>query len=542
MPTVSTLVVDVQAKTSKFSTGMKTAVAGLGGLAIAASYAFSKFEESDKIAKQTDAVLKSTGGSANETAAQVSALADALSAKTGIDDETIQSGENLLLTFTNIRNEVGKGNDIFNQATIATNDMSAALGQDLKSSSIQLGKALNDPIKGITALRRVGVAFTDQQIKQITAMQKSGNLIGAQKIILGELTKEFGGSAVSQRTAAKQMQVSLENLGESVGRVLAPPINFLLELLTKVLGFLTRYPAALVAVGVAVFAVTAALIANNVATALAAEEGIVYAAVLAAKTAAHLATAAATGVATAAQWLFNVAVDAFPGILLVAAIIGIIAVIVAVVRHFHLVSKAMDLVGKAVHALGAVFGPVFRFVANAVGDAVSFIRRHWGLILAILTGPIGLATKFIIDHWQGILTFFRGLGGKLARAGGKMWDWLVSGIRAAVNNVSGILNSMIDLVNKFQIHVHVDPPGPGSINFDWSGLGIPHVPSLHRGGIVEQTGIALVHEGERFSGVGGWGNVTVNVAGSVIAERDLADTIQKALLKTKRRSGPLGLA
>ena len=78
--------------------------------------------------------------------------------KTGIDDEAIQSGENLLLTFTNIRNEAGKGNDVFNQATETMTDMSVALGQDMKSRRRQLGKALNDPIKGITALSRVGVS------------------------------------------------------------------------------------------------------------------------------------------------------------------------------------------------------------------------------------------------------------------------------------------------------------------------------------------------------------------------------------------------
>jgi hypothetical protein len=54
----------------------------------------------------------------------------------------------------------------------------------------------------------------------------------------------------------------------------------------------------------------------------------------------------------------------------------------------------------------------------------------------------------------------------------------------------------------------------------------------------------VVHEGERFSGAGGggWGNVTVNVYGSVQTEKDLAASIQKALLRDKRRSGSLGLA
>jgi acid phosphatase family membrane protein YuiD len=99
-----------------------------------------QFEESHKIAKQTDAVLKSTGGAANVTAKHVSDLATAISKKTGIDDEAIQSGENLLLTFTKVRNETGKGNKIFDQATRVVTDMSAALGQDTKSRRSSWGR------------------------------------------------------------------------------------------------------------------------------------------------------------------------------------------------------------------------------------------------------------------------------------------------------------------------------------------------------------------------------------------------------------------
>ena len=143
--------------------GLLTGGLGVAGLAGAAHAAFSEMEDSQKVAAQTAAVLKSTGGAANVSAKQVDDLAQSLLNKSGIDDEAIKSGENLLLTFTNIRNEVGKGNDIFNQATKTCTDMSVALGQDMKSSAIQLGKALNDPVKGITALRRVGVSFSSRR-------------------------------------------------------------------------------------------------------------------------------------------------------------------------------------------------------------------------------------------------------------------------------------------------------------------------------------------------------------------------------------------
>ena len=207
-----------------FVGGASAAAAGIGFgiLAKQTMDAVGAFEESEAISKRTANVLKTTGGAANVTAAQISNLATQLSKKSGIDDEAIQSGENLLLTFTNVRNEVGKGNDVFTQATKLAVDMSAALGQDLKSSNIQLGKALNDPIKGITALSRVGVSFTAQQKEQIKALTESGNRLGAQKIILKELGREFGGAAEASATSSGKMKVALGNVQEAVGKGLAP--------------------------------------------------------------------------------------------------------------------------------------------------------------------------------------------------------------------------------------------------------------------------------------------------------------------------------
>jgi phage-related protein len=154
-----------------------------------------KASEMQKSDAQTEAAIKSTGGAAHITASEVTELADSIQKKTGVDAAQIQASENLLLTFTNVRNEVGKGNDIFNQATQTATDMSVALGQDAKSSAIQLGKALNDPLTGITALSRVGVTFDAAQKASIKTDMARGDSLSAQKIILTELNKEFGNSA-----------------------------------------------------------------------------------------------------------------------------------------------------------------------------------------------------------------------------------------------------------------------------------------------------------------------------------------------------------
>jgi hypothetical protein len=103
--------------------------------------------------------------------------------------------------------------------------MSVALGQDTKSSAIQLGKALNDPIKGVTALQRVGVSFTASQKDQIKTLVDSGKTMDAQKLILRELNKEFGGSAKAAATPFDKLKVSAGNLAETAGGVLAPALG-----------------------------------------------------------------------------------------------------------------------------------------------------------------------------------------------------------------------------------------------------------------------------------------------------------------------------
>jgi hypothetical protein len=218
---------------STFASVGKTAAKGLaigvaaGGVALVAfgKSAIDQAREAQKVAGQTEAVIKSTGGAAKVTAGQVADLADALSMKAGIDDEAIQSGENMLLTFRNIRNEAGKGNKIFDQATKASLDLSVAMGKDLTSSSLMVGKALNDPIAGMTALGRAGVQLTDQQKANLTSLVAQGDTMAAQKVILRELNAEFKGSAAAQATAGDKAKVAWENFQEEVGNKLLPLLD-----------------------------------------------------------------------------------------------------------------------------------------------------------------------------------------------------------------------------------------------------------------------------------------------------------------------------
>jgi hypothetical protein len=216
--------------------------AGVGAFVKTMQIGIEELRASQRVTAQTTAVLKSTGGAANVTAKQIDSLARSLEKKSMFDDEAIQSGANLLLTFTRIRNEAGKGNDIFNQTVQAMVDVSSAMGIDASTAAIQLGKAIQDPVRGVGQLRRVGVSFTEAQRDQIKALVESGKTMEAQKMILRELEIQFGGSALA---ASKTLDGALEGLRNQFNNVAGDLVAKFLPSLTnaglKLVGFIGQF-------------------------------------------------------------------------------------------------------------------------------------------------------------------------------------------------------------------------------------------------------------------------------------------------------------
>jgi len=169
---------------------------------------------------QLNAVLKSTAGVAGLTAKELTGMASALQKQTRFGDEAIIKAQSLMLTFTKV------GKEVFPDAIEAVLNMSEAMGQDLQQGVIQVGKALNDPILGVTALRRVGVQLTKQQEEQVKAFTNSGEVAKAQKIILSELETQFGGVAkASGETlpgSLDQMNNAIGDVSEEIGKVFSP--------------------------------------------------------------------------------------------------------------------------------------------------------------------------------------------------------------------------------------------------------------------------------------------------------------------------------
>ena len=157
---------------------------------------------------QLNATLKSTGNAAGLSAPQIAAMASDLQKVTAFGDEAIVAMQSVLLTFTKVR-----GNE-FRQATASILDMATALKMDLKGAALQVGKALNDPIAGVSALGRAGVQFTAAQKETIAALVQTGRTAEAQRIILKELETQFGGSA---RAARETLAGALQALANAFG-------------------------------------------------------------------------------------------------------------------------------------------------------------------------------------------------------------------------------------------------------------------------------------------------------------------------------------
>ena len=172
--------------------GQTAARAGIAigvGLVAGVTLAITAAAKQESAEKKLAAVLKATGNAAGLSAKEIKAHAAELQKTTKFGDEVTINTQAILATFKEIKG------DQFKAATVAILDMSTVLDQDAKQGAIALGKALNDPIRGVTALSRVGVTFTDQQREQIRVLQESGDIMGAQNIILKELQSEFGGAA-----------------------------------------------------------------------------------------------------------------------------------------------------------------------------------------------------------------------------------------------------------------------------------------------------------------------------------------------------------
>ena len=168
--------------------------------------------------------LKSTNYASGQTTQGLIDYAQQLQKTTGVSDELTLESSSLLATFTKI------GGKTFKQAQKAVLDVTAGMNQGkvssetLKTTTIQLGKALNDPIKGLNSLSRVGIKFSQSQKDQIKSFINTNQLAKAQGVILQELNTQFGNQASIEgyEKNMRALESALGDAAERIGSALLP--------------------------------------------------------------------------------------------------------------------------------------------------------------------------------------------------------------------------------------------------------------------------------------------------------------------------------
>ena len=182
--------------------------------------------ESQNAVAELNAVLEATGGAAGLSSQQLQDMATELSQVTAFSDEAVIGAQSMLLTFRNI------GEETFPRATAAMLDMGQMFGS-VDAAAVQLGKALNDPIAGISALSRIGVTFTEEQKEMIENFMEAGDIMSAQNVILSELEAQIGGVAEAYgQTFGGQLEIFKNRMGEvqeTIGNGILPVLETLME-------------------------------------------------------------------------------------------------------------------------------------------------------------------------------------------------------------------------------------------------------------------------------------------------------------------------
>jgi hypothetical protein len=581
-------------KMDKFhKVGTAAGVALAGGLALAGKAAFDmtkRAAEDQQASARLAQTLHKTTGATKEQQTAVESWITAQGKAKGFSDDELRPSLSKLVVATG---SVAKAQKLAAMAM----DISTGTGKSLESVSFALAKAQNGNVSGLArlgvqttkttgdtmALEKAQTAVKSAQLSYNNAVKAYGPhsaqaRIAADKLkqahegvgmamektkkttlSLDEISKNlastYGGAASknAETAAGKQkiMAVQMGELQEQIGTALIPVMAKLVSIGLKVIDWISKNTKL---VGIIVAGLGALL------------------AVTWAVSAATKAWAAITKVATAAQWLFNAAMDANPLALVAIAVIALgVAMVVAYKKSEtfrHIVQAAFHGIQAAASAVADFFThkipAAFNRVTSAAGSVIGWVKGHWPLLLAILSGPFGLAVLAIAKNWDrikagasnavsaitGILGrlvgFVTGMPSKIGRAAVGMFDGIKNAFQSSINWLIDKWNGLSFSLPSFNTHI----PGVGTVG----GFSIspPNIPRLAKGGIVSRPTLAMIGEAgpeavvplsgrNGFGGMGSGGDLgtfTLVVKGPGPREQ------QTALLKLKRENGnfALGLA
>ena len=188
--------------------GFATSISALTFGAVAATRAFVEWE---KQLAATEAVLRATNNASGLFVEDIERLTREIGLQTLASTQQVRAAANQLLTFRSI------AQDTFERTLRLSQDLAQLGFGNIETSARQLGRALEDPARGLNNLRRIGVSFTEAQRQMIEELQETGRVAEAQTAILDILEQQVGGAG---RGAAGGLAGAFDSATESIGFLL----------------------------------------------------------------------------------------------------------------------------------------------------------------------------------------------------------------------------------------------------------------------------------------------------------------------------------
>jgi hypothetical protein len=438
------------------------------------------------------------GDKTDKVTGRVMDYATAMMKSTGVDDDTIKAAQAKLMTFSKVAKSADTMGGTFDKTTSLAADLAAAGFGTMDSAAVMLGKALQDPEKGVTALQRVGVSLSESQKNQVKDFMKVNDVAGAQKVILDEVSKQVGGTAEASATASEKMSARWDDAVQNLGTTLMPVFD-------AVIGF----------------------IGDKLVPAF---------------------DDASAGVTKFFGWFNDNQSWLLPVLAGISGILLSIGIYLGIMNVMALITAA--------GGLPAIIAATWAWTAALLANPITWIILGIGLLIA---GIVALAmnwdkvVKWISTVWGGFTKWL----GTAFKAMGKWWNdtWSAMGnfikdtfnaivgfVKAPINFIIDLINSMIDRINAVKIDIPAFARGlfggAKTLGFD-----INHIPHLAKGGLVTGPTTALIGEAgpevvtplkdfERMAGIGSGKGQTIiyNAApnDSIDAEQKLVNAVQRA--------------
>lgn len=364
-------------------------------------------EDSATTTKKLGNVFASMGDKSGKAFRAAQKGAGDLSKAIAVDDDEIAKVQTKLATFGSVWNDPINGAKQMKKATELAFDLEAAGFGSAENNVVQIGKALENPVKGINALAKSGVSFTEEQKEQIKNLVEQGKLYEAQQIVVGALDKQVGGTAKAGVTASQRLNVAWGEFQETVGQKLLPVFekvttfiaDKLLPKVEELFGWVERNQDVLKPIAVLIAGVTAAF--------------VVWTAVLA---------------------VFNAVLAANPIVLVVIGIAALVAALIVAYKRFEGFRKVVDTVWTAVKAAFVAAWPVIKAVFSGIVAAVKVwwfaIRTYFTFVINVYKA-LWQAAKFM---WEKVSTFF----GNIVSGAKSLWNGVTEWVGKAVTYIKGI--------------------------------------------------------------------------------------------------------